>query len=165
MENNFFQEFILRIFKNLVLEMGSERCTFLFSWWSVCFSQSLRNKNNYLLEFMFMILLLLLCGSWVSIRMVNHGSLPVGFFHLLIISSLTNPQDLVVVLTLRFTEFKLSILQQMSKQLLIQYTIMNRKMRVIQKHCTFQNFVHTNTRTYRVINIGWDFKDDLNLNI
>ena len=55
---------------------------------------------HYLLELLFMILLLHLSCPSVSVGMVNHRTLPVRFFDLFLICVLIHSQDLVVVLPL-----------------------------------------------------------------
>merc|ERR1719369_1177697 len=55
-----------------------------------------------LFEFVFVFFLLLLCGSRVSVWVVNHGSLSVCFFEVFIICTLIHIQYLVVVFSLGF---------------------------------------------------------------
>ena len=54
----------------------------------------------HLLELLFMILLLHLSCPGMSVRMMNHSTLPVRLLYLLLIGVLVHSQDLVVVLPL-----------------------------------------------------------------
>merc|ERR1719239_313880 len=67
---------------------------------------------SHLLELLFMILLLHLSCPGMSVRMVNHSTLPVCLFDLLLICILVHSQDLVVVLPLRLLQLQLGLLQQ-----------------------------------------------------
>ena len=52
----------------------------------------------------------------MPIWMVDHGSLSVGFFDLVIIGCLLHTKDLVKIFTLGFLEFKLGLLQKLPKE-------------------------------------------------
>ena len=63
-----------------------------------------------------MLLLLVLGGSCVPVRMVDHGSLPVGLLDLLFVGRLVHRQDLVVVLPLGLLQLQLGLLQEVPEE-------------------------------------------------
>ena len=64
----------------------------------------------HLLELLLMVLFLHFCRPRMSVRVVNHGALPVRLLDLLLVSVLIHSKNFVVVLPLRLLQFQFGLL-------------------------------------------------------